>query len=312
MMRRGLWIGLLITLLLIGTYSTAQDAPVLPTVAPIPTPVQPVPVEVLNGTNVTAELYTKQVKQGDFAVVRLTGDIVEARALLLNMQYNFLPFADGWYAFVVATIDMRPRDYNLSILVRDSQGVDSTLQTTITVTDAGFINQAFNFPADRAYLTDPEVERNEFAKLDAIVLQSQPTRLWDDNGFILPFKGEVLSAFGQYRVMNQNTQTRHTGWDFQAPIGTPVAAMARGIVVFAAHLDIRGNYVLIDHGYGIYTGYAHFSQFNVERGQTVEQGEVIGLVGNTGRSTGPHLHWEVAVNGEWVDGMDFLATWLPR
>jgi murein DD-endopeptidase MepM/ murein hydrolase activator NlpD len=312
MMRRGLWIGLLITLLLIGTYSAAQDAPVLPTVAPIPTPVQPVPVEVLNGTNVTAELYTKQVKQGDFAVVRLTGDIVEARALLLNMQYNFLPFADGRYAFVVATIDMRPRDYNLSILVRDSQGVDSTLQTTITVTDAGFINQAFNFPADRAYLTDPEVERNEFAKLDAIVLQSQPTRLWDDKGFILPFKGEVLSAFGQYRVMNQNTQTRHTGWDFQAPIGTPVAAMAKGIVVFAAHLDIRGNYVLIDHGYGIYTGYAHFSQFNVERGQTVEQGEVIGLVGNTGRSTGPHLHWEVAVNGEWVDGMDFLATWLPR
>jgi murein DD-endopeptidase MepM/ murein hydrolase activator NlpD len=311
-MRRGLWIGLIVTLLLIGTSGAAQDAPVLPTVAPIPTPTHPVPVEVLTGTNVTAELYSKQVMQGRFAVVHLTGDVVSARALLLNMQYNFLPFSDGWYAFVVATIDMRPRDYTLSILVRDSQGVDTTLQTTITVTDAGFINQAFNFPADRAYLTDPEVERNEFAKLDAIVLQSQPTRLWDEKGFVIPLKGEVLSAFGQYRVMNQNTQTRHTGWDFQAPIGTPVGAMAKGVVVFAARLDIRGNYVLIDHGYGIYTGYAHFSQFNVERGQTVEQGEIIGLVGNTGRSTGPHLHWEIAVNGEWVDGMDFLATWLPQ
>jgi murein DD-endopeptidase MepM/ murein hydrolase activator NlpD len=311
-MRRGLWIGLIVTLLLIGTYSAAQDAPVLPTVAPIPTPTQPVPVEVLTGTNITAELYNKQIMQGRIGVVRLTGDVAEARVLLLNMQYNFLPFADGWYAFIVATIDMRPRDYALSILVRDSQGVDSTLQTTITVLDAGFINQAFNLPADRAYLSDPEVERNEFAKLDAIVLQSQPTRLWDDKGFVLPLKGEVLSAFGQYRVLNQNTQTRHTGWDFQAPTGTPVSAMAKGTVAFAALLDIRGNYVLIDHGYGIYTGYAHFSQFNVERGQTVEQGEVIGLVGNTGRSTGPHLHWEIAVNGEWIDGMDFLATWLPR
>jgi murein DD-endopeptidase MepM/ murein hydrolase activator NlpD len=310
-MRRGLWIGLLITLLLVGT-SAAQDAPILPTVAPIPTPTQPVPVEVLNGTNVAAELYTKTIMQGRVGVIRLTGDVAEARVLLLNMQYPFLQFPDGWYAFVVATIDMRPRDYALSILIRDNQGVDSTLQTTITVLDAGFINQTFNLPADRAYLTDPEVERNEFAKLDAIVLQSQPTRLWDDKGFVLPIKGEVLSAFGQYRVMNQNTQTRHTGWDFQAPIGTPVGVMARGTVVFAARLDIRGNYVLIDHGYGIYTGYAHFSQFNVERGQTVEQGEIIGLVGNTGRSTGPHLHWEVAVNGEWIDGMDFLSTWLPR
>jgi murein DD-endopeptidase MepM/ murein hydrolase activator NlpD len=308
-MRRGLWM-IVIMIALLGIQVSAQDA--LPTVAPIPTPSEPVPVEVLTGTNVTAELYTKTIMQGRISVIKLTGSVAEARALLLNMQYPFLPFGNNWYAFIVATIDTRPRDYTLSILVRDTQGVDSTLQTTITITDAGFINQSFNLPADRAYLSDPEVERNEFAKLDAIVLQTHPERLWDDKGFVVPLNGQVLSAFGQYRVMNQNTQTRHTGWDFQAPIGTPVAAMARGTVVFADLLDIRGNYVLIDHGYGIYTGYAHFSQINVERGQTVEQGQIVGLVGNTGRSTGPHIHWEVAVNGEWVDGMDFLTTWLPR
>jgi len=302
----------LILLLLIGTQGAAQDVPVSLTIAPIPTPIQPVPVEVLTGTNISADIYAKQIKQGDIAVVKLSGDVAQARAMLLNMQYPFVQFSDGWYAFVVATIDMQPRDYVLSLLIRDSQGLDSTLQTTITITDASFLNQAFSLPADRSYLTDPEVERNEFAKLDALILQSQPMRLWDDKGFTLPLKGEILSAFGQYRVMNQNTQTRHTGWDFIAPSGAPVAAMARGTVVFAGRLDIRGNYVLIDHGQGIYTGYAHFSQFNVERGQTVEQGQIIGLVGNTGRSTGPHLHWEVAVNGEWIDGLDFLATWLPR
>jgi len=312
-MRRGLWMLLIVMVLLVGSNSAAQDTTALPTVVPIPTPVQPAPIEVLTGTGVTAEIYAKQIKQGDIGVVKLTGDVAQARALLLNMQYPFLPFSDGaWYAFIVATIDMQPRDYTLSLLVRNSQGLDSTLQTTITITDAGFINQSFNLPADRAYLSDPEVERNEFAKLDAIIEQNRPERLWDDKGFVLPLKGPILSAFGQYRVMNQNTQTRHTGWDFQVPSGTPVAAMARGIVVFAGRLDIRGNYVLIDHGYGIYTGYAHFSQFNVEPGQTVEQGQVVGLSGNTGRSTGPHSHWEVAVNGEWIDGMDFLATWLPR
>src|SRR5689334_16867109 len=110
-MRRGLWLVLLLTLLLIGIDSAAQDTPILPTVAPIPTPTQPIPVEVLTGTNVTAELYSKTIMQGRIGVVKLTGDVVEARALLLNMQYAFLPFPDGWYAFVVATIEMRPRDY---------------------------------------------------------------------------------------------------------------------------------------------------------------------------------------------------------
>ena len=87
--------------------------------------------------------------------------------------------------------------------------------------------------------------------------------------------------------------------------------MAGGTAAFAGHLDIRGNYIVINHGWGVYTGYAHLSQINVERGQTITAGQIIGLTGNSGRSSGPHLHWEVAVNGEWIDGSLFLDTWLP-
>ena len=76
-------------------------------------------------------------------------------------------------------------------------------------------------------------------------------------------------------------------------------------------LDIRGNYVLIDHGLGIYSGYAHFSELYVEVGQRVEAGQIIGLSGNSGRSNGPHLHWEIAIRGQWVDGKAFLDLWLP-
>jgi murein DD-endopeptidase MepM/ murein hydrolase activator NlpD len=280
------------------------------TTSPTPVP-PPVPIATLSGQGVTADIFFAGLQQGTMGVIRATGDVAEGRVLFLNRQYNFVQFPDAWYAFVVAAIDARPRDYPLSILLRNNAGIDSSFDRSITITAAGFLSQNFALPADRVFLTDPEVERNEFARLDALIGEIRPQKLWDSGGFNAPLDGEVISAFGQYRVLNQNVQTRHTGWDTQAPLGTPVPAMAAGEVVFAGRLDIRGNYILIDHGYGIFTGYAHFSQINVERGQTIEQGQILGLSGNTGRSSGPHLHWEIAVNGEWVDGVVFLETWLP-
>jgi hypothetical protein len=299
---------LILWLLALSIPVIAQD-----TTATIPVmPARPVPLDVLAKDGINAEFYFTELIQGRMGVIHLTGDIAEARVLFLNRQYQFFPVpGDGWYALVVSAIDARPRAYPLGLLVRSTTGVDTTFEKMITITAAGFINQNFNLPADRAFLSEPEVERNEFAKLDALILPIRPERLWDSAGFQMPITAEVISAFGQYRVFNQNTQTRHTGWDQQAPVGTSVAAMSRGQVVFAGRLDIRGNYVLLDHGYGIYSGYAHFSQINVERGQTIEKGQILGLSGNTGRSTGPHLHWEIAVNGEWIDGMTFLGTWLP-
>ena len=68
---------------------------------------------------------------------------------------------------------------------------------------------------------------------------------------------------------------------------------------------------MIDHGYGVYSGYAHFSQIHVTRGQTITAGQVLGMSGNTGRSSGAHLHWEMVVNGEWVDSLAFIEMWMP-
>lgn len=295
------WASLVLLCLLTGAaWVSAQDA----------VPVRPAPTETLVASGIAAELYFSQLEQGTFGVIRLTGSIVEARAFFLNRQYPFFEIAgDGWYSFVVAAIDARPRDYPLSLLIRDTNGVDTTLDKVVTITDASFNNQNFNLSPDRVYLTEPEVERLEFARLNVLIKPVRPERLWDS--WQMPMDAPLISGFGQYRIFNQNIQTRHTGVDQEAPVGTAVAVIARGEVVYAGRLDIRGNYVLIDHGYGIYSGYAHFSQINVERGQTVEKGQIIGLTGNTGRSSGPHLHWEVAINGEWVDGIRFLASWLP-
>ncbi|MCY4063104.1 MAG: M23 family metallopeptidase [Chloroflexi bacterium] len=106
------------------------------------------------------------------------------------------------------------------------------------------------------------------------------------------------------------------GWDQNAAEGTPIRAMAAGVVARAANIvsdlyGVYGRFVMIDHGYNVFTNYAHLSEALVEPGQRVEAGQIIALSGNTGRSSAPHLHWEVLAHGEWVDGLTLLDLWLP-
>ncbi len=98
----------------------------------------------------------------------------------------------------------------------------------------------------------------------------------------------------------------HTGIDYRVPTGVPVVAPADGVVVMAETLALRGHAVLIDHGWGVVTGYWHLSKVDVHVGQVVRRGTIIGRVGNTGLSTGAHLHWELWVNGVSVDGRQWL------
>jgi len=258
-------------------------------------------------------LFFDSILQGSVGTVRLTGDITEARAIFVDREFEFffLPDENAWFAFIVVNMDLRPRDYALSILARTSAEENVALQTGIEVANAGFIRQDFTIPPERAFLIDPEIERNEFARLDSILTQVTDERLWTEDGFQLPVQDELTSPFGVYRTLNQTVQTRHTGWDLRATVGTPIVSMGAGRVAFAGQLDIRGNHVIIDHGYGIFSGYSHLSQVHVTTGQSIASGQIIGVTGNTGRSNGPHLHWEVAVNGEWVNSLDVLQMWLP-
>lgn len=107
------------------------------------------------------------------------------------------------------------------------------------------------------------------------------------SGLIWPIHGSVAQEFGH---------NGHPGIDIDAPYGTPIHAAGNGVVIWAGWEDGYGNFVLIDHGHGIVTGYGHQSRIAVSKGQTVNQGDVIGYEGSTGHSTGPHLHFEVRVN----------------
>ncbi len=123
---------------------------------------------------------------------------------------------------------------------------------------------------------------------------------------IKPVPGVVISGFGVRVHPILHIRKEHTGLDFTAPIGTPVMATADGVVATATAGNGYGNQIEIDHGYGFVTKFAHLSEFKVKVGDVVKRGDLIALTGNTGLSSGPHLHYEIIKNGEKIDPVDYF------
>lgn len=273
---------------------------------------RPMPTAVMIESGTRLELYFSSLKQGGLGLLRLAGDGIESPRLdFLGRERRFFQVEDDvWYALLI--VDMNASPGLRQLTVRADRGFEEISFTRDIRVDSGrFILQEFELPANRAYLVNPAIEAAEFARLEEITSESGPKPLWDADGFGLPLESATTSPFGAFRVLNDGVKTRHTGWDQRASTGTPVHAMASGRVAFAAPLEIRGDAVVIDHGVGVYTLYAHLSATNVTPGQAVDAAQIIGLSGDSGRSTGAHLHWELIVAGHWLDGLEMVALWLP-
>jgi murein DD-endopeptidase MepM/ murein hydrolase activator NlpD len=126
--------------------------------------------------------------------------------------------------------------------------------------------------------------------------------------FILPLNSKITSPYGIRRIYNDKKRSQHLGTDFRARMKTKIYSTNRGRVVFAGNLFFTGNTVILDHGMDIYTIYAHLSRIKIKVGREVRKGELLALSGNTGRTSGPHLHWGVKVNGNWVDGFSLKTA----
>ena len=122
-----------------------------------------------------------------------------------------------------------------------------------------------------------------------------------DTSFKLPAEGRLASRFGLRRIFNGEPRAPHSGLDVAVPRGTPIKAAARGKVLATGNYFFNGNTVFIDHGNGLITMYCHLDRVDVQSGEQVDQGQQVGAAGSTGRSSGPHLHWSVVLNGTMVD-----------
>lgn len=128
--------------------------------------------------------------------------------------------------------------------------------------------------------------------------KNQTSEPFWEKGFIMPVEGRTSGKFGGQRIMNGVKKNPHSGMDIAAPEGTAVKSSGDGIVTLAyPDLFYSGNVIIIDHGYGLHTIYAHLKDIKVQRGDKVSQGDIIGTVGQTGRATGPHLHWGASAHG---------------
>ena len=316
------WLFLTLTLSLTPLLIRAQgieDTPLPPdaTQSPIitPTPLsRPQPSQTLSQAGLNVELFFDHIAQGQVGLVHLTGDnLAGARARLFDKSIDFFPVAnDGFYVLLSVGMEQNPRSYDLDIFAWDDQNVQVTLTLPLQVTLGQFIRQDITMAPDRAYLVDAEIERDEIARLESIFANDIPEHLWDSQGFQRPIlNADLTSPFGAFRNFNGILQTRHTGWDIRTTLGVPVMASASGVVAYTGRMAIRGNMVVINHGEGIFSTYNHLSQIHVTRGQSVVKGQIVGLTGDTGRSSGPHFHWEIVVHGEFVDSIQFTETWLP-
>ena len=223
-----------------------------------------------------------------------------------KVVYNDKPvFTANGYALVAVPIGVSPGRQEVSITVNDVvQSLSFEVHPhTYTEQHITIENEALVSPPKDVQ----ERITGEAIRQRGLYAAHRPGHDVDD-GFAKPLEGITTSLFGHRRFFNGKPRNPHSGLDIAAATGTPIAAAGSGIVTLADDLYFNGNTIFIDHGRGLITMYCHMSELNVAEGDRVIKGQTIGLVGTTGRSTGPHLHWTVSLNGTRVDPLRFTRA----
>ena len=211
-----------------------------------------------------------------------------------------------YFGLIAIPIPSKPGQTHLAVQWTDSKG-QHTQKVPFEISAGSYRTDVLTVAPGKVKLNKSDLERvkREKKELKEIWRTASDHRLWD-SGFQLPINSAITSSFGNQRLFNDQLKGFHRGTDFRAPVGKPIMAANSGTVRLAKELFYSGNLVIIDHGIGIFSLYAHLSQIDVIAGQHIEKGQQIGLSGATGRVKGPHLHWGIKVNNIYVDPIQFV------
>jgi murein DD-endopeptidase MepM/ murein hydrolase activator NlpD len=246
------------------------------------------------------------VQPGELLVVTFDAPTGAAAASvsLFGKRTTAYPLEAGrWQALIGIDLDQKPGRYTATAAAGDARGT-----RPVVVEPKAFPTRRLTVAPD--FVTPPASAQAKIAEDSALLgkVYGSPAaeRLWT-RPFVRPVPGAANSRFGSRSVFNGQPRSPHAGADFASGAGVPVKAPNGGTVRIAHELYYAGNVVLIDHGLGMFSMLAHLSRIDVEEGERVAAGDVIGLVGATGRVTGPHLHWSFSINGARVDPLAALA-----
>jgi len=214
-----------------------------------------------------------------------------------------------WNALVGIPLSAKPGQHKITIKTPQSSN-----ELNFTIVDKDYPAQYLTIKKKRMVtgFTEADLKKINADKKAMTKAKSIWTEQVIDTNFITPVDGRLSSLFGLKRFFNDVPKRPHNGLDIAAIIGTPIIAPASATVIDTGNYYFNGNTVFLDHGQGLLSAYLHMNKIVVKPGQIVQQGDKLGTVGETGRVTGPHLHWIVYLNKTPVDPALFIANDIPR
>ena len=245
---------------------------------------------------------------GGIALLKLANYDQDTKIYFNKRRIAVFPYADEkekhtWIAMAGIGLSTKPGDYEFSIKRADGL----TVNTKVTVAGKKYAEQHLTIKNKRK--VNPikqDLKRIASERIRKSKAKKKFTNTLPNVDFIWPISGRISSIFGLRRFFNEQERRPHSGLDIAAPEGTPIKATASGTVIDSGDFFFSGNMIYLDHGQGLVSMYAHMSKLLVKPGDYVTQGEIIGEVGETGRVTGPHLHFAVIANRTLIDPMFML------
>jgi murein DD-endopeptidase MepM/ murein hydrolase activator NlpD len=258
-------------------------------------------------------------KPGDPILVTVRGVEGLPSGTIAGRPLRFFQSTDAWQAITGLPVEQEVGTVEVKVVgPRTTEGKPVELAGVLDVVDPGYPDRQLQVAGK--YVKPPQSVKariaDDRAAFAAAFSQAFTPPMFESN-FAWPRQDRITAPYGDRRSFNGKLQSQHFGVDIDGDTGAPIYAANDGQVVMSRDCYSSGNTVILHHGAGLYTTYFHMSRIDVKPGTKVKQGQKLGLVGSTGRVTGPHLHWGVKADGLWVDGLtllklDFLGTPEPR